>query len=346
MTTVPDLINRARLEIGDRAIAFNEEAVGDGRTRRYQLSVRPLSSDTAVRVFVDGAPVRLLAGEDYTIDYEQGSITFRDAPAAGALIETTGSAYRYFSDVDWTTYVSTALVQHLHGRADLTAANLPPVEDYPVALLAVTEALYTLLNDAAFDIDIFTPEGVNIPRHQRYEQLNEMLVTRLMQYNLLSSALNVGLYRLETHDLRRVSRTTGRLVPIYLEREIEDTTFPNRVFPPLNLKGSTPAPDTVPDEEITIIQGKDYSRVVETGRDLTGKVVRVTLRKYRASAAFKFFDVVVNDAEAGTVTFSMDNLLTYTLAGGSYWWDLRVFDGSEVDSLVEGRVLIEERPRT
>jgi hypothetical protein len=54
-------------------------------------------------------------------------------------------------------------------------------------------------------------------------------------YKELAAAFNVGPYRIQVLNLRRVSRTTGRLVPEYVEQEFDDRTFPPiRIFPPID----------------------------------------------------------------------------------------------------------------
>ena len=56
----------------------------------------------------------------------------------------------------------------------------------------------------------------------------------MKEYNGRAAALNIGLERLEMVTLRRVSKTTNRLVPIYKEREIEDTGPVERLWPPID----------------------------------------------------------------------------------------------------------------
>jgi hypothetical protein len=47
--------------------------------------------------------------------------------------------------------------------------------------------------------------------------------------------MNIGRYKIEMLTLRRVSKTTGRYVPIYIDREFDDwTIYPVRVFPPID----------------------------------------------------------------------------------------------------------------
>ena len=43
--------------------------------------------------------------------------------------------------------------------------------------------------------------------------------------------LNVGMFRDETLEMRRVSQTTGRLVPLFKAREYDDHRYPVRKLP-------------------------------------------------------------------------------------------------------------------
>lgn len=340
MATLAGLIDRARLEIGDSPRPFTCQSVGNDVTTLIEAPIKPIDSQTVV-ITTD----RVGYTPTYVVDERNGLITFSSPVPDGTAVSIAGVAFRYFTNAEWSTFVETALLQHLHNRAGVTLANLDPVEEYPVSLLAVTEALYALINDAAFDIDISTPEGVGIPRHQRYEQLMEMLVARLDQYNKLSSALNVGLNRIEMFDLKRKSLTTGKFVQTYITQELEDTRFPVRAFTPIDTDGTKPSPDSVPDVSLTITQGEPYQVDLNLQRNLTGVDARVTLRKYRGSAGFKYFDVKVVDSVAGKISASMLPGVTYTLGGGPYWWDVRLIQNGYATTLVEGPVIIEERAR-
>jgi len=50
------------------------------------------------------------------------------------------------------------------------------------------------------------------------------------EYNKRAQALNIGLERLEVVNLRRVSRTTNRLVPLFKPREVGDYGPIERIF--------------------------------------------------------------------------------------------------------------------
>jgi len=53
-------------------------------------------------------------------------------------------------------------------------------------------------------------------------------------YQQQARALNIGLERIEMMSLRRVSRTTGYLVPVYRERELGDYGPIERQFPEIS----------------------------------------------------------------------------------------------------------------
>jgi hypothetical protein len=340
VATLSGLIDRARLELGDLPRPFICQTPGDDLTTLIETPFKPIQSSDLRVVSNDNIYV-----PNFVVDERNGIISLAEPIPPGVTILVTGTAFRYFTTAEWEMFVSTSALQHTHNRSGVTLNNLDPVEEYPVSLLAVTEALFALINDAAFDIDISTPEGVGIPRHQRYEQLMEMLVARTDQYNKLSSALNVGLNRIEMFDLRRKSLTTGRFVQTFITQELEDARFPVRAFVPIDTDGTTPGPDSVPKAPITIIQKQPYTANITVPHDLTGAEVRVTLRKYKASGAFKFFTVVITDAVNGKLTASLSADMTYTLGGGPYWWDLQTITHGISSTLVEGPVTIEERAR-
>ena len=81
--------------------------------------------------------------------------------------------------------------------------------------LAEINALWRMAIDASTDVDIQTAEGTNIERSQRYCQLMGMIDELTTHYMQWCGQLNVGMFRDETLEMRRVSQTTGRLVPLF-----------------------------------------------------------------------------------------------------------------------------------
>lgn len=261
MAILADITNRVRLELGDQPKLFRFNDGGDGSQKSFYVEVKPIEVATLL-VKVNG--VTQLNPSQYEVEPDIGVIHFKTAPALNADITVTGTSYRYFTDTDIERFVNTAVEQHTHERTDslgtqLTLWGIPPVEEYPLAILATCEALWALATDAAFDINIYAPDGVVIPRSERYRQLTDMIERRMQQYKELCSSLNIGLWRLEIGILRRISRTTNKLVPVYMSQEIDDYRKPERVYLQNDLKGRSPAPSYVGIYDIAIYEGDSWS---------------------------------------------------------------------------------------
>ena len=262
-----------------------------------------------------------------------GTVTFTQTPKNGAPIVVSGTHYRYFTSAELTTFLNTAVTQHTDNRTDsygsnITIASIPPVEEYPVALLATVEALWALATDSAFDINITAPDGVNIPRGQRFQQLSSIIQARKEQYRELCSALNVGLWRIEMGILRRVSRTTNKLIPIYMSQEVDDSTKPERVYMENNLKGRTPLPNNVGVYDIILTQGDTWSTNFDFPLDLTNYLVKAQIRTYPESPILAAeFTVTTVTATTGVVTLSLTSTQTANLPLKSFW-DIQVYNAA------------------
>ena len=262
-----------------------------------------------------------------------GTVTFTQTPKSGATIVVTGLHYRYFTSDELTVFLNTAVLQHTDNRTDaygsnITISSIPPVEEYPVAILTTIEALWALATDAAFDINITAPDGVMIPRTQRFAQLSNIINGRKEQYRELCAALNVGLWRIEMGILRRISRTTNKLVPVYMPQEIDDSTKPERVYMENNLKGRTPLPSTVGVYDIVLTQGDTWSTNFDFPLDLTGYLVKAQARTYPESPILAAeFTVTTVTATTGIVTLSLTSAQTENLPLKSFW-DVQVYNSA------------------
>jgi hypothetical protein len=241
------LAKRVRRIIGDEGETFAAQVMGDGVNSRYELPVENIDPEQ-LSVQYYGSSTALNPGHDYVIDYRYGVLTFTTPIPLNQTVTVTGTAYREFVPSDIDVYVRTAFIQHTHNRNPplvLDAPNpdaetppalvLPEVEEKPVAIAAAIEALWDMATDASQDIDITTPDGVQISRQQRYQQIMQIIAVEQQRYQEICEQLNVGLRRIEMFDLRRVSRTTNRLVPLYVAREMDDRTFPLRKLPAIDL---------------------------------------------------------------------------------------------------------------
>lgn len=341
MATVSLLIARARLEIGDTATPFRCEIVGDGDSNILALS-RSKVDATTLQVSVNGSAQT--QGVDYTVDSKDGLLVFVTPPPVDAYVLAVGNCFQFFDDTDMTTFVNTAFQQHIYNRRDqmqyaMTLASLPPIEEYLVAILAVIQALWVLATSAAFDIDISTPEGVHIPRSERYSQLKAIIDTRQAQYTALAEQLNVGLGRFEVFDNRRVSKSTGKLVPIYLPQEYEDNRPPTRIFPEITTMGQPVNTSAVepPRVDLNAMSNQSFSQQLTGLGNLTGVTVRAHVRPYPGTlSSLALFTVVVTDTTNGVVTISLTPQQTYMLSANLFWDIESVDSQSNVKTLTFG----------
>lgn len=187
----------------------------------------------------------------YAIDPEQGQIFMATpVPLNGTLI-IAGQAWSLFSDYELAQIAMDSVRQHTfaqeieeryrdaHGFIDYreevkTLSNLPAIEEPLVEMLTTINCFWALANDAASDSNVQTAEGTVIDRTTRYRQLMEQIQALTSRYQDYCGQLNVGLYRSETLQLRRTSRTTGRLVPLFKPREYDDHRWPTRLIPPVD----------------------------------------------------------------------------------------------------------------
>lgn len=237
MATIADLVSNARVMVRDFPHPFDGAFVGDGATFRYKLAHPLIVTETfsVVRNDISSATT-LTQGVDYTIDGRNGYLNFTAPPAVGQQFVVVGYYYDWFYDDDLTYFANNVVGDHAHGRDDFSLSAMEPNESEVTVIVlgTIVQALWSLLAEVARDIDVHAPEGVSIPASERYHQIQGQLAYYQNEYNTRSEALGVGLARAQVFDLRRVSMVTGRLVPLYVSQEIEDTDPPQRAYPPID----------------------------------------------------------------------------------------------------------------
>jgi hypothetical protein len=334
MATLDSLINRVRVELGDLGKSFVTQFVADGSTNRFKLHYSPLDGN-GIMVFKNGVDI----SNECSVEESTGVLVTDTLPADGDEFTVSGTYYRYFTASEMGMLVNDALVQHTGRTTDsvgrqITVANLPVIEEYPVAIYAVTLALYTLATDSAFDIDIQAPDGVTIPRAERYRQLMEMVQTRREQYRELCTYLGVGMYKIDVLSLRRVSKATGRYVPEYKPQEVDDRSYPQRVHIPEPTYGDQPAEWPTNGGEFTAYQGRAFSADVAfsgTFDSSTSFIAR--LLNQRGSVVHVMdFDLSVTDDGSGNyvATLSLTPDQTLLLANRTYW-SIELVDPNNTD---------------
>ena len=257
----------ARLRLRDFPRPFICRQTCSGVAWRFELPVENIDRGSLQIALTDTTPNGTsspVLNSDYFLDDHGGTLVFNQAPPAGQLMVAQGTYYRDFLPAELDLYVRTAVVQHTYGYDEFTTGGVdggyPPVqppplnsagqpvsygtpaptmlaevEEYPVSILVTIMALWDLAVGAAQQHDVHTPDGVTIPISQTFQQITQMVDQLQGQYLTLSSALGVGLYRITQSRLRRVSRTTKRLVPIFRSKEYDDITWPQRELPPIDV---------------------------------------------------------------------------------------------------------------
>jgi hypothetical protein len=305
------------LNDGPQSFVWSIEATG---THRYEIPYHPLNA-TSVQAFVDSVDVTSAV----EVEEHSGVITFDHAPVAGATITIQGNHYKFFTDAELCQITNAAVQEHLYHRVDafqrkMTVANLPMIEEYPVSILGTIQAMYTLATDASFDIDIQTPDGINIPRAERYRQLMDAIRMRKEQYDDLCKALNIGLTRIDVFTARRISGSTNRYVPVYLPQEVDDPTPPARVILPIPTYGGDPVPSTAANYDLTFTQGDDFSADLVFPFDITGYTPKAQIRIAPTSASIVAeITCTFTDPTHGKMTISLTSSQTMKIPLRACW---------------------------
>jgi len=330
-----DLVSRVRLELGDQPVQFTYKATGDGTTKDFTLECKPVDPTTLL-VTVDGIPVP--TPSIYTLEQDIAVVHFVTAPLLNANIVITGVHYRYFTDTDICTFLNTAISQHTHNRTDsygsvVSLSSIPAVEEYPLAILAVIEGLWVLATDSAFDININAPDGVVIPRAQRYQQLTNVIQQRWEQYRTLCAQLNIGLWRIEMGTLRRVSRTTNKLVPIYMPQEIDDARRAERVYIQNDLTGRNPIPSYGQLYDLVLYQGDSFECEFDFPFDTTNYVFKSQIRTYpNAPSLYASFTIttISTSSTVSKIKLSLTKTDTAYMPVRAFW-DLQATSATDPD---------------
>lgn len=338
MATTASLVSRVRLELGDMGKSFVTQFVADGTTNRFQLHYAPLDA-TAVVVFLNGENIT----DESSIEESTGTLVTDVLPEDGDELTVSGLYYRYFTDAELASLVTDAVLQHSSSGVDslgrkMGISTLPANEEYPVAIYAVTLALYTLATDASFDIDISAPDGVSIPRAERYRQLMDMVSARQAQYRDLCVHLGVGMYKIDVFSLRRISKGTGRYVPVYKPQEVDDRSYPQRVDVPAPTYGDKPPTWQTQSGELTAYQGRPFTTTMYFEYDTDTTFTAIILHQRGGRYAIQEFDATFEETSTGvwTATLSLTGDQTLRLAGRTYWSIQKVVDG---DTFVEAEII-------
>jgi hypothetical protein len=349
VATLAALSDRLRAEIGDIGRSFIETFEGDGSTKRFQLTYAPVKASSLV-IKVGNTNVSSTAMVEEVV----GMVELATAPAPGSTITISGTAHKYFTDSEIEYYVNTAFYEHARSTTDsngalATITSLPPIDEYPLVILASTMALYTLATDSAFDIDIISPDGVSIPRSERFRQVSEIIQNRKEQYRELCNMLGIGMYKIEVFTLRRISRRTNRYVPVYRPKEIDDGSLPQRVFLPIPTYGDITPESPVPTRDLSLYAGDEFNLRLKFNKDMSTLTPLSQIRlfpKYPANqvgplivATFEITkEASIPGGTLDTLLLHLDPEVTATLPRTAYW-DIQLTDSlGGVKTYLTGKV--------
>ena len=231
MADINDVITIARNYLRDFPRFFQVDFSALGRT--YQLGHINIDKDSLWVAYYNtsgGSGASVISSDSYKLDERNGILRLSTPLSAGEKLIVEGYYYEWLTPSDLEFYTKRAVEKHLHS----IATSLEELSDAVINALgiaAIVESLWALMTEYARDIDVITSESVHIPASQRFRMVQSLLVQWEEEYKKHATALNIGIDRLEVYSLRRVSRTTNRLVPLYKPREFGDYSPMERLWP-------------------------------------------------------------------------------------------------------------------
>lgn len=347
MATLVGLADRLRTEIGDIGKSFVYQFTADGTTNRFLVPYSPLDGVNLI-IRQNGTDV----STSVEVEEATGYIVFDTTPDDGDDIIVAGNYYRYFTSTEVQGFVSDAYQQHTTNHTDaygrsVSLQTLPTLEEYPVVIYASTLALYALATDASFDIDITAPDGVMIPRSERYRQLIQMVQMRKEQYKELCSQLGIGLFKIDVFTVRRISKHTNRYVPVYGPQEVDDRSMPVRVYLPLPTYGAVAKPTTAITQDLYVYAGDAYTIQIQFGFELDSYTPAAEIRMQPESAVLltefttSLPDVGSTDGD-GFRTLQLDLTTDQTrLLPGICYYDVQLTDTDGIThTYVTGKIFV------
>lgn len=233
MATVSEISTIARNYLRDFPQFFQISLDVVGRT--YDLG-HPNISQTYFWAATNssGASVATpLASTSYSLDRRNGILRLASNYPTGTTLLVEGYHYQWLNEEDLDFYSQIAINLNLNSL-DVDLENLTPAVASVIGIDALVEALWGLLTEFSRDIDVLTSESIHIPASQRFRMVESLLQFWTAEYAKRAKALNIGLERIEVFNLRRVSRTTNRLVPVYKPTELGDYGPLNRIWIPVD----------------------------------------------------------------------------------------------------------------
>ena len=217
LTPLEHTIQLARNYLRDFPKFFQVSFEGIGRT--YELGQINIDPTTVWAATVTAGTVTPLTTSQYTLDNRNGILRLATTPAANTTIMVEGYYYEWLLPQDLEFYAKKSINYHTPTiHIPLEQANAAVLD--VVGLGALVEALQALMTEYARDIDVMTSESIHIPGSQRFRMIQSLIQQWEVEYRKHANNLNIGPESIAQFSLRRVSRTTNRLVPLYKSKEL------------------------------------------------------------------------------------------------------------------------------
>lgn len=201
----------------------------DALGRTYELGQPNVDIDSFWVATVTSGVVTPLTTSQYSLDNRNAILRLATTPSGSTKLLIEGYYYEWVLPADLDFYSQKAINSHMYNLG-ISIENASPEFLDTVGLAALLEVLWALMTEYARDIDVMTSESIHIPGSQRFRMLQGLIQQWEETYRKHAKALNIGLERIEIMNLRRVSRTTNRLVPLYKAKELGDYGPLERVF--------------------------------------------------------------------------------------------------------------------
>ena len=233
MATKADITTTARTYLRDFKKPFQQTFAPMGKL--YDMGKPNIESDTLYVAYIPqgGTSASVLVTSQYELDARNGQLRLVPQLNTTDTLMVEGYYYEWLLPEDLDFYADMAINLNTH-NLNIPLANMAPAVADVVGIHTLVQALWGLLSEYSRDIDVITSESVHIQSSQRYRMVSSLLDYWMAEYNRRAQALNIGLERLEVVNLRRVSRTTNRLVPLYKPREVGDYGPIERIWPEID----------------------------------------------------------------------------------------------------------------
>lgn len=223
-----EVVKVARNYLRDFPKFFQVSFEGAGRT--YELGQPNVDSTMLwVATSTNGGSATVLTSDQYSLDERNGMLRLHSSPTSNTTIMVEGYYYEWLLPSDLEFYSERSINYHaVTVRVPLEDTTQVVIDT--IGLGALVEALQALMTEYARDIDVMTSESIHIPGSQRFRMLQSLVQMWEAEYRKHANNLNIGPERVDVMNLRRVSRTTNRLVPLYISKELGDYGPIERIF--------------------------------------------------------------------------------------------------------------------